>query len=26
VFAFTAHTLTPTDWLVALIDPHVVFT
>ncbi len=26
VFAFTAHTLTATDWLVALIDPHVVFT
>jgi hypothetical protein len=26
LFAFTAHTLTATDWLVTLIDPHMVFT
>jgi hypothetical protein len=26
VFAFTAHTLTATDWLAALIDASVIFT
>jgi len=26
VFAFTAHTLPTTDWLVALIGPRVSFT